>query len=264
MKKVLAIILCLLIVFSFAACSKTTEKTEDGTTNQSQNLPSVEKVSVGNPLFVNVTNAKGEIEVTVKNDANHKNVKDTIKGNKITNGKDKLFLNHIAYVAVEDRWTATYNCDNIGEDATITFTPKDKSANLLGIMCKFKNASASYRGVEYDSITFAQDGKITLNGAKKALKYYSNIESKDGFGDISISGNIFEKANVTIKNEGGTKITISSDKDISGLTVNYTFNANNFETGKDGVKEPVDVIESSSKTAKTFTITIADNKVTIQ
>lgn len=256
MKKLLAIILSIFLILSLSACSKST------TTTYQEGNPSVEKVSEGNSLFVSITNAKGEIEVTADKDSNHKKVNDILKGDKITNNKNKLFLNHIAYISVEDRWTATYNCDNIGPDATITFTPKDKTANLMGITCKFQSASASYNGADYDSITFSQDGTIKLNGADKDLKFSSSFNNDNGYGDININAKINEKSAITVKPLENQKYEITSDKPLSSLTVNYSLDSMDFNEGE--MKEPITLSEISDKTANTFTITITDNKITIE
>lgn len=263
MKKFLAILLSVLFIFSLTACGADNNKKDTTDTDTATKLPSVDKVSEGNSLFVSITNAKGEIEVTTDHDANHKNVKDIIKGDKITNKKDKLFLNHIAFVKPDtgdDRWTATYNCDNIGADATITFTPKDKSANLLGIMCKFDTASASYKGTNYDSITFSQNGTITLNDANTKLNYSSTFDNAEGFGDISITANIKDKAKITIKPLGDKKFQITSDKDLSSFAATYMFNSMSMNAEH---SEPIHLSETSAKTAKSFTITITD-KITIE
>lgn len=261
MKKILALILATLMIFSLVACANKTDETNNGTgTNEQTNyVPSVEKVSEGKPLFVSITNAKGEITVTANNDANHKKVEDIVSGNKITNKKDKLFLNHIAYVTVEDRWTATYNCDNIGSDATITFSPKDKSANLMNITCKFSETDVSYGGANYESVTFAQDGTITVKKTTGKLSFSSKIDSKEGFGDIDIRGNINKESDITIKKIENNKYEITSTSEISSLNVNYMLNNMNADK-----PEPTMLNEMSDKVSKKFTITISTDKITIE
>ena len=260
MKKILALILAILMVFSLVACANKTENTnETENDNQTNYVPSVEKVSEGKPFFVSITNAKGEITVTANNDANHKNVQDIISGNKITNKKDKLFLNHIAYVTVEDRWTATYNCDNIGSDASITFSPKDKTANIMNITCKFSETDVSYGGANYESVTFAQDGTVTVKKVTGKLSFSSKIDSQDGFGDIDIRGNINKEGDVTIKKIADNKYEITSTSDISSLNANYMLNKMDKNDG-----ESTMLNEMSDKVAKKFTITISADKITIE
>lgn len=261
MKKILALLLATLMVFTLVACANKTDETGNGTTNgtQSNYVPSVEKVSEGKPFFVSITNAKGEVKVTANNDANHKKVEDIVSGDKITNKGDKLFLNHIAYVTVEDRWTATYNCDNIGSDASITFAPKDKSANIMNITCKYENVSVSCGGATYDNVTFAQNGTITIKKLTGKLSVSANASRT---GDIDIRGNLNKEGDVTIEVLGENKYKVTSTSDISSLNVNYMNSDKELGSFENGESQML--TKMSDKVAREFIITISNNTITIE
>lgn len=213
------------------------------------------KQTTGNPFSFITGGFDCDLTVTTENDSNHKNANDTINNDKITHKGDVLVL----------KLGNVYECDNIGEDATITFTPEKKQSKNNGlprsIECTFTanpdhwHEYAEYSGDYYESATFSQDGSLMLEKAKNNIsytyKYTDTTETGSNFYFLRVTGTLKKEASVNFQHIGENKFKVTSTSDISEINIEYNCEINGNQTSTN----------NRAGSGKVFTFTIENNQI---